>query len=65
MSLTAVPFLALSRGLSFRAAIKLEWRFWSEMNLNVDRLFDRCFTVLMALVFGVIILLIFNTLWLH
>ena len=35
------------------------------MNLNVDRLFDRGFTVLMALVFGVIILLIFNTLWLH
>ena len=42
----------------------MEWRSWSEMNLNVDRLLDRCFTVLMALVFGVIILLIFNTLWL-
>jgi hypothetical protein len=40
-------------------------RFWSEMNLNVDRLLDRCFTVLMALVFGVMILLIFNTLWLR
>ena len=31
----------------------------------VDRLLDRCFTVLMALVFGVMILLIFNTLWLR
>jgi len=35
------------------------------MNLNVDRLLDRCFTVLMALVFGAMILLIFNTLWLR
>jgi hypothetical protein len=35
------------------------------MNLKVDGLLDRCFTVLMALVFGVMISLIVNTLWLR
>jgi hypothetical protein len=35
------------------------------MNLKVDRLFHPCFLVLMALVFGVMILLIFKSLWLH
>jgi hypothetical protein len=35
------------------------------MNLKVDRLLDRCFMVLMALVFGVMKGLIFKSLRLH